>query len=121
MGIHLLRRPSKMNDFASAIWICTCIFLIEIIEIIEIWFIFAAPIQIPSKSLANPISRLFLGTDLQRFYNGIRTEVEGRRISSTFPPQKNFFALILHSYIVTFATCIALERYTFFKYTRTLH
>ena len=36
MGIHLLRIPSKIDVFASAIWICACIFLIEIIEIIEI-------------------------------------------------------------------------------------
>ena len=33
MGIHLLRIPSKKNDFASAIWICACIFFIEIIVI----------------------------------------------------------------------------------------
>ena len=52
-----------------------CPNLIEIIEIIEICFIFANPIQVPTKSYANPIFRPFLGTDLQRTYNGITTDL----------------------------------------------
>ena len=37
----------------------------------------ASPKQFPTKSLANPIFRLFLGTDLKRTYNGFITEVRG--------------------------------------------
>ena len=57
-----------------------CPNFIEIIEIIEIFMStnpFVSPKQIPTKSHASPIFRLFSGTDLQRTYNGIRTEVEG--------------------------------------------
>ena len=34
---------------------------------------YVIPLQIPTKVDASPIFRLFLGTDLQRFYNGLRT------------------------------------------------
>ena len=57
-----------------------CPNFIEIIEIIEIFMStnpFASPKQIPTKSHASPIFRLFAGTDLKRFCNGIITEVEG--------------------------------------------
>ena len=39
----------------------------------------ASPKQIPTKVGASPIFRLFLGTDLQRFYNGLTTALKRRR------------------------------------------
>ena len=52
---------------------------------------FASPKQIPTKSYASSIFRLFSGTDLQRTYNGIRTEVEGKKtISIFFSLEKTF-------------------------------
>ena len=41
---------------------------------------FASPKQFPTKSLANPIFRLLLGTDLQRICNGPTTEVKGYKL-----------------------------------------
>ena len=89
------------------------------------WKAIVSPKQFPCKSYASPISRLFLGTDLQRTWNGLGTEVEGRRISSTFFLWKNFFALTLHPYIVTLYNTLCLRTlYRFQIYanpTLTLH